>query len=210
MAEEVFGRTYAVGITQAVAGDISPAVFAGAVAPADLAGTDVPAIAEKVLSAVAEAWSMADDAEGSPSVIRVSKQLRAVVENIVTVPESIEHSVDKMPSEEGSSPVNIVPLPELVEHSVDKRPREGGSSPVDIVTVPEPIEHSDVRGPLLRLLRVSGWSTRTIPGSGRMVGSAIQMTVIPQLVLGPGDRSPRSKLGKRLWWAPLARRFPGS
>ena len=63
----------------------------------------------------------------------------------------------------------------------------GGDSPVDIMTVPEPIEHSDVRGLLLRLLRVSGWSTLTIPGSGWMVGRAIQMTVIPQLALGPGD-----------------------
>ena len=54
---------------------------------------------------------LADDADFSPSVIRVSKQLQAVMENIVTVPEPIEHSVDKTPSEEGSSPVNIVPLP---------------------------------------------------------------------------------------------------
>ena len=49
------------------------------------AGTDVLAVAEKELSAVAEAWSLADDAEGSPSVIRVSKQLQAVVEDIVLV-----------------------------------------------------------------------------------------------------------------------------
>ena len=125
---------------------MSLAVFAGAVAPADLAGTDVPAVAEKEFSAVAEAWSLADDAEGSPSVIRVSKQLRAVVEDIVTVSEPIEHSVDKRPSEDGNSPVDIVPVPEPIEHSVDKRPSEEGSSPVDIVTVPEPIEHSDVRG----------------------------------------------------------------
>ena len=69
-----------------VAGAASPAVFAGAVAPVDLAGTDVPAVAEKEFSAVAEDYSLADDAEGSPWVIRVSKQLRAVVDNIVTVP----------------------------------------------------------------------------------------------------------------------------
>ena len=73
---------YAGGLTPAIAGEMSPAVFAGAAAPADLAGTDVPAVAEKEFSAVAEAWSLADDAEGSPLVIRVSKQLRAVVENI--------------------------------------------------------------------------------------------------------------------------------
>ena len=63
--------------------------------PADLARTDVPAVAEKEFLAVAEACSSADDAEGTPSVIRVSKQLRAVVESIVTVPEPIEHSFDK-------------------------------------------------------------------------------------------------------------------
>ena len=49
------------GLTPAIAGAMSPAVFAGAVAPADLAGT-VPAIAEKEFSAVAEACSLADDA----------------------------------------------------------------------------------------------------------------------------------------------------
>ena len=81
-----------------------------------------------------------------PMMLRVSEQLWAVAEDIVTDPEPIEHSVDKTPSEEGSSSVNIVPVPEPIEHSVDKRPSEGGSSPVDIVTVPDPIEHSDVRG----------------------------------------------------------------
>ena len=95
-------------LTAAVAGTASPAVFAGAVAPADFAGTDVPAVAEKEFSAVAEGCSLADDAEGSPLVIRAGKQLRAVVENNVTVPEPIEHSVDERPSEEGGSPVDIV------------------------------------------------------------------------------------------------------
>ena len=64
----------------------------------------------------------------------------------MTVPEPIEHSVDKRPSKEGSSPVDIVPVLEPIEHSVDKRPSEEGSSAVDIVTVPESIERSDVRG----------------------------------------------------------------
>ena len=41
---------------------------------------------------------------------------------------------------------NNVTVPEPIEHSVDERPSEEGSSLVDIVTVPEPIEHSDVRG----------------------------------------------------------------
>ena len=143
-------------------------------------------------------------------MLRVSKQLRAVVEDIVTVPEPIEHSVEKRPNEEDSSPVDIVPVPEPIEHTVDKRPSEEGSSPVDIVTVPEPIEHPGVRGPLPRLMLVTGWSTRTIPGIGSMVGRAIQITVIPQLAFGPGDRSPRRRLGRRLWWALLARRLPGS
>ena len=78
---------------------------------------------------------------------------------------------------------------------------------MDIVTVPEPIAQSVVRGRLLRLLRVNGLSTRTIPG---MVGSVMQMTVMHPLASGPADGRPRRKLGKRLWWAPLARRLPGS
>ena len=97
-------------MTPAIAGAMSLAVFDGAVAPADLVGTDVPAIAGKELSAVAEACSSADDAEGSPSVIHISKQLQAVVEDIVTVPEPIKHLVDKRLSKEDSSPVDIVPV----------------------------------------------------------------------------------------------------
>ena len=50
----VFGLIDAVVLTTAIAGVATPAVFAGAVAPADLAGTDVPAIAEKEFTAVAE------------------------------------------------------------------------------------------------------------------------------------------------------------
>ena len=99
-------------------------------APADLAGTDVPAIAGKKLSAVAEDYSLADDAEGSPSVIRVSKQLRAVVG---------VGSMRDVGSVDERGPAGF-------SDSVDKRPSEEGSSPVDIVTVPEPIELSDVRG----------------------------------------------------------------
>ena len=53
-------------------------IFTGAVAPADL----VTAVAEMELSAVAEDYSLADDAKGSPLVICVSKQLRAVVETL--------------------------------------------------------------------------------------------------------------------------------
>ena len=34
-----------------------------------------------------------------------------------------------------------------------------------------------------------------ISGIGSMVGRAIQITIIPQLTLGPGDRSPRRRLG---------------
>ena len=49
-----------------------PTVFAGAAAPADLAGTDVPAVAEMELSAVAEVHSSAVDAEGVPLVIQES------------------------------------------------------------------------------------------------------------------------------------------
>ena len=135
-------------LTPAVAGAESPAVFAGAVAPADLTGTDVPAIAEKEFSAV------------------------AVVDNIVTVPEPIKHSVDKKPS-------------------------EVGSSPVDIVSVPEPIEHSDVR-PLLHFPLVSGWSTRRILGIGRMVGRAIQMTVLPPVGVGSGGQESTQDVGEAI------------
>ena len=91
-------------------------------------------------------YSSADDTDGYPWVICVSQRLRAVVEDIVTVPEPIEHSVDRRPSEEGNSPGNIVPVSEPIEHLVDKRPSEEGSSLVHIGTVSEPIEHSGVRG----------------------------------------------------------------
>ena len=64
----------------------------------------------------------------------------------MTVPEPIEHSVDRRPGKEDSSPGDIVHVPEPIEHSVDKRPSEEGSSLVDIGTVSEPIEHSGVRG----------------------------------------------------------------
>ena len=81
------------------------------------------------LSAVAEDFFLADDAGGSPSVIRVSKQLQAVVG---VVPMRDVGSVD------GRRPAH--------RPSDDRRTSEEGSSPVDIVTVPEPIEHSAVGG----------------------------------------------------------------
>ena len=159
-------------LTPAVVGAASPAVFA-----------DVPAVAGKELSAVAEDLSLADDAEGS-SVIRVSKQLRAVV--------GVGPRRD-VGSGDGRRPVGL-------SDSDDNRPSEEGSSPVDIVTVPEPIEHSSVGegGRLIRLLLVSRWSTQGNQGIGRMVGRAIQTTVLPHLMLGPGDRSPHRMLGRRL------------
>ena len=76
--------------------------------------------------AVAEDLSLANDAGGSPSVIRASKPLRAV-------PMMDVGSVD------GRRPAGL-------SDSDDRRTSEGGSSPVDIVTVPEPIEHSAVGG----------------------------------------------------------------
>ena len=168
----VFGLNDAVVLTPAVAGAASPAVFAGAVAPADLTGTDVPAVAEDL--------SLADDAEGS-SVIRVSKELRAVV--------GVDQMRDVGGSVEGRRPVGL-------SDSDDDRPSEEGSSLVDIVTVPEPIEHSAVWGALIHLLLVSRWSTQGNLGIGRMVGRAIQTTVIPHLTLGPGDRSLHRMLGR--------------
>ena len=130
----VFGRN-----NTAVAGTMSPAVFAGAVAPANLAGTDVPAVAEKEFSTVAEVCSSADDAEGSPSVICVSQQLQAVVEDIVTVPEPIEHSFDRKPSKENSSAVDIGTVPEPIEHS-------GVRGAVAPPPVGQWMEHSDDSG----------------------------------------------------------------
>ena len=153
----VFGRNDAVVLI--------PAVFAGAEAPADFAGTDVPAVADKELSAVAKGCSLANDAEGSPLVIRVDKQLRAVVENNVTVPEPIEHSVDERPSEEGSSPVDIVTVPEPIEHS---DVREAAAPP----STGQSTEHSEDSG---------DWQ------SGRQSHADDSDT---QLALEPGDRSP--------------------
>ena len=101
-----WGHSDAAVLTPAVAGTASPAAFAGAVAPADFAWTDVPAVAGKKFLAVAEDCSLADDAEGSPSVIRVSKQLRAVVgvgpmRNVGSVdgrrPVGLSDSVDQSP-----------------------------------------------------------------------------------------------------------------
>ena len=108
--------------TTAVTGAASPTDFAGAVAPADLAGTDVPAVAGKKFSAVAEVHSSADDDKGAPLVIRASKQRRAVVE--------VGHV---RPGEECCSPVDFVTVPEPIEHSVDGVPNEVGSSSVDSV-----------------------------------------------------------------------------
>ena len=48
------------------------------------------------------------------------------------------------PGEECCSPVDFVAVPEPIEHSVDGVPNEVGSSSVD--SVPVPIEHSGLRG----------------------------------------------------------------
>ena len=52
--------------------------------------------------------------------------------------------------------MDIVAVPVPIQHSVDGVPSEKGSSPVDIMTVPEPIEHSDVRGTARHLMEHSG------------------------------------------------------
>ena len=61
-----------------VTGEVFGLSDAAVLTPA-IAGTDVPAIAGMEFPAVAEDLSLADDARGSPSVIRVSEPLRAVV-----------------------------------------------------------------------------------------------------------------------------------
>ena len=76
-------------------------------------------------SAVDEDLSLADDAGGSPSVIRVSKPLRAVVRAVPLI---------DVGSVVGRRHVGL-------SDSDDRRTSEEGSSPVDIVNVTEPIEH---------------------------------------------------------------------
>ena len=162
----VVGRSDAVASTTALAGAASPADFAGAVAPADLARTDVPAVAGMKFSAVAEVYSSAVDDEGTPLVIRTSKQRRAVVGtgpvwpggecgglvDGITVPEPIEHSVVGVPNEVGDSSVDseAVPdgmtVPEPIEHSVVGVPNEVGNSLVDSEAVPHLIEHFRCEG----------------------------------------------------------------
>ena len=107
MPEGVDGRSEAVVSTTALGGAAAPAVFAGAAAPADFAGTDVPAIAGMKLSAVAEVYSSAVDAEDVLLVIQASRRQRAIAgagpvwpggETVdlvddMTVPEPLEHSV---------------------------------------------------------------------------------------------------------------------
>ena len=88
-------------LTTAVVGAAAPAVFAGAAAPTNLAGTDVPAIAGMKLSAVAEVYSSAADAEGVLLVIRAGGS-----RDIVSEP--IEHSVVGVPNAVGKSSVDIV------------------------------------------------------------------------------------------------------
>ena len=112
--------------------------------------------------------SLADDAGGSPSVICVSKPLWAVVRAVPLM---------DVGSVAGWRPTGL-------SDSDDRRTSEEGSSPVDIVTVPEPIEHSAVGGggSLIRLLLVSRWRILGNPGIGRMVGRAIQTTVMPSAV----------------------------
>ena len=63
---EVFGLNDAAVLTPAIAGVVTPTVFAGA---ANLAGTGVPAVAGMEFLAVAEDLSLADDAGGCSSVL---------------------------------------------------------------------------------------------------------------------------------------------
>ena len=85
-------------------------------------------------TAVTGVHSSADDDEGAPLVIRASKQWHAVVEVCLV-----------RPGEECCSPVDFVTVPEPIEHSVDGVTNEVGSSSVDSVAVPYPIEHSGLR-----------------------------------------------------------------
>ena len=70
---EAFGLNDAVVLTPAIARAASTAVLA----LADLAGTVFPAVAGMEYPAVAEDLSLADDAGGLPSTVRVNEPLRA-------------------------------------------------------------------------------------------------------------------------------------
>ena len=141
--------------------------FAGAVAPSDIAGTDVPAIAGKNFSAVAEVHSSADGDEGVPLVIRASEQWRAVVE-----------LGPVRPGNDCSSPGDYVTLPEPIEHSVAGMPNEVGSSSVDSIAVPVPIEHSGGRETDDMPSSGQPMTHSDISGDGKMVGRIVWVLVI--------------------------------
>ena len=154
MHEGVVGQSEAVVSTTALAGVAAPSIFAGAAALADLAGTDVPAVAGMKLSAVAEVYSSAVDAEDVPFVIQASRRWHAVAgagpvwpggETVdlvddMTVPELLEHSVVGV-SDEASRRRRAV---------VEVGPVWPGGETVNLVddmTVPEPLEYSVVGVP---------------------------------------------------------------
>ena len=83
------------------------------------------------LSAVAEVYSSAVDAEGVPLVIQASGRRRAVV-----------GTGPVWPSGETGDLVDDMTVPEPLEHSIVGVPNEVDNSSVDIVIVSEPIEHS--------------------------------------------------------------------
>ena len=76
---KIVKRRDTVGLTTAVAVAATLAEIAGPVASADPARTDVPAVAQTKLFAVAEVYSSALDIEGVPSIICTDRQRSAVV-----------------------------------------------------------------------------------------------------------------------------------
>ena len=101
--------------------------------------------------AVAEDFSLADDAGGSPSVIRVSEPLQAVVGAVPLI------DVGKASSVVGRRPAEPSDSDAL-------RDSEDGRSPVEIIAIPKLIEHLAVGGIADRLL-ASRWKHWGIRGS---------------------------------------------
>ena len=153
-------------LTAAEAGAVALADISRAVAPVDLVGTNVPAVAGRYFSAVAEVHSSAVDDEGDSrqrSMVAPRKDGGPMEE--ISVLEPLEHSVVEVSLEEGDSSLVDVAMPDPLEHSGLGRaadvvsellipeslehlvlvvPLEVGDGLVDNMTVLDPLEHSGV------------------------------------------------------------------
>ena len=138
-------------LTAAEAGAVALANISRAVAPVDLVGTNVPAVAGRYFSDVAEVHSSAVDDEGDPSVVRTSRQRSMVAPRKdggpmeeISVLEPLEHVVVEVSLEEGDSSLVDVAMPDPLEHSAVGR----AADVVSELLVPEPLDHSVMVVPL--------------------------------------------------------------